>query len=146
MVEYEPAVLSGCWEPFSCWLGLKTQWGCMRSIHLCIRCADSQAACLYPTQHASGQPLLLPVWCVRGSPCAPHSFQGNMCTGILPQLRQGLSGSTVGTGWVWESRAFVSSLLPSPTLSLILTRSCSSNWLLPAFLTLTLNWLHSFYF
>lgn len=27
----------------------------------------------------------------------PCSFQGNMCAGILPQLRQGLAGSTVGT-------------------------------------------------
>lgn len=27
----------------------------------------------------------------------PHSFQGNMCAGILPQLRQGLGRSAVGT-------------------------------------------------
>lgn len=55
------------------------------------------------------------------------SFQGNMCAGILPQLRQGLAGSSVGTGRVWESRALVPSLIPSLTLSLILTRFCSSS-------------------
>lgn len=30
-------------------------------------------------------------------PSLPHSFQGNMCAGILPQLRQGLGRSAVGT-------------------------------------------------
>lgn len=41
------------------------------------------------------------------SPFALRSFQGNMCAGILPQLRQGLAGFTVGTGRVWESRGSV---------------------------------------
>lgn len=99
------------------------------------------------THCAPPQPLLLPVWCVRS--CRVFlsllSFQGNMCAGILPQLRQGLAGSTVGTGRVWESRTLVPSLLPSPTLSLILIRFCSSGCLPPNVLTRTVL-RSSFYF
>lgn len=87
------------------------------------------------------QPLLLPVWCVRS--CRVFlsllSFQGNMCAGILSQLRQGLAGSTVGTSRVWESTTLVPSLLPSPTLSLILIRFCSSGCLPPYVLTHTVT-------
>lgn len=61
-----------------------------------------------------------------------RSFLGNMCAGILPQLRQGLARSAVGTGRLWETEA-LSLSLPSPTLSLILTRSCSSSCLPPLY-------------
>lgn len=55
-------------------------------------------------------------------PSLPHSFQGNMCAGILPQLRQGLGRSAVGTECgKTEGPALSPSLT---TLSLILTCSC----------------------
>lgn len=63
------------------------------------------------------------------SPSALRSFQGNMCAGILPQLRQGLARSTVGTGRVWENRGSVPLSFPhrhSASFSLALVHKAAS--------------------
>lgn len=63
------------------------------------------------------------------SPFAPCSFQGNMCAGILPQLRQGLARSAVGTGRVWENRGSVPLSFPhqpSASFSLALVHQAAS--------------------
>lgn len=63
------------------------------------------------------------------SPFALRSFQGNMCAGILPQLRQGLARSTVGTERVWENRGSVPLSFPhrhSASFSLALVHQAAS--------------------
>lgn len=60
---------------------------------------------------------------------ALRSFQGNMCAGILPQLRQGLARSTVGTSRVWENRGSVPLSFPhrhSASFSLALVHQAAS--------------------
>ncbi len=73
------------------------------------------------------------------SPFALRSFQGNMCAGILPQLRQGLARSAVGTERVWETEGL--SLSPSLTDTQPHSHSLSSTKLPPSlvFLTRTVN-------
>lgn len=63
------------------------------------------------------------------SPFALRSFQGNMCAGILPQLRQGLARSAVGTDRVWENRGSVPLSFPhrhSASFSLALVHGAAS--------------------
>lgn len=80
--------------------------------HLCVRRADSREACLYSNKvhsHTVHQPSRWGLSDVSeaakpSSPFSLRSFQGNMCAGILPQLRQGLARSAVGTNRVWENR------------------------------------------
>lgn len=82
---------------------------------LFIRCADRQAVCLYSNKvpsHIEQQPSHCGSSDVSEAPVplsrfALLSFQGNMCNGILPQLRQGLAGPAVGTTGVWENGGFV---------------------------------------
>lgn len=132
--------------------------------HLCIRRADSQAACLYSNKvhsHIVHQPSRCGLSDVSGAPepsfsFAPRSFQGNMCAGILPQLRQGLAGSTVGTSRVWESRGSVPLSFPhrhSASFSLALVHQTASlpclshpycKSLPPLFSPYILSYLHIF--
>jgi len=80
------------WDVLTAKLHIYTPTKCTRT--LCI-----SPACCGPSDVSEAPEL--------SSPFARRSFQGNMCAGILPQLRQGLAGSTVGTGRVWESRGSV---------------------------------------
>lgn len=63
--------------------------------HVYIPTKCSRTLCIDPGAVSDVSEALLSLRSVR-------SFQGNMCAGILPQLRQGLAGFTVGTGRVWE--------------------------------------------
>lgn len=105
--------------------------------HLCARRADTRAACLYSNKvhsHIVHQPSRCGLSDVSeapepSSPCALRSFQGNMCAGILPQLRQGLARSAVGTGGVWENRGSVPLSFPhrhSASFSLALVHEAAS--------------------
>lgn len=106
-----------------------------------IRRADSPGACLYSSKvhsHTVHQPSRRGLSDVSeapkpSSPFALRSFQANMCAGILPQLRQGLARSAVGTSRVWENRGSVPLSFPhrhSASFSLALVHEATS---LPSF-------------
>lgn len=112
-------MLSGCREHFSRW----TEWKGWGGGEKSVTCESIYASdvltvgrCVYIPTKCTG------TLCISSAAAAclmcqmlpefPCSFQGNMCAGILPQLRQGLAGSTVGTCWVWERRG--SALLSFP--------------------------------
>lgn len=94
------------------------------------------------THCASAQPLW-PVWCVRGSR-AFLSLRSTLIPGEhvrwnSPPIKTGISQVRCGNRPSVGKQRVCPSLLPSPTLSLILTRSCSRSCLPPVFLTLTVT-------
>lgn len=115
-------LLTWCDKTKQCWVATKSTFHVGSSekktkrrnlwSHLCIRRADSREACLYSNKvhsHIVHQPSRWGLSDVSeaAKPSSPFplcSFQGNMCAGILPQLRQGLARSAVGTNRVWENR------------------------------------------
>lgn len=83
-----------------------------------------------------------PVWCVRSTQ-AFLSLRSTLIPGEhvcwnSPPIKTGISQVRCGNRpSVGKQRVCLCSLLPSPTLSLILARSCSWSYLPPVFLTLT---------
>lgn len=110
--------------------------------HLCIRCADSRAVCLYSNRvhwHTVHQLSRCSLSDVSDAPWVSLLIPGEHVRWNSPPIKTGISWVYCGNLLSVGTQRVCPSLLPSPTLSLILTHSCSLSRLPPVFLTSTVT-------